>query len=84
MQTNCVAIAKIVQNKKLNTLRLLVTFDKTKRDIKGNVTVTVQNAAFKSGDICNIADEQEYKMLAITKALKQAEAQLRTNNIMFV
>lgn len=84
MQTNCVAIAKIVQNKKLKTLRLLVTFDKTKRDIKGNVTVTVQNAAFTSGDICNIADEQEKKMFAITKALKQAEAQLRTNNIMFV
>lgn len=84
MQTNCVAIAKIVQNKKLNTLRLLVTFDKTKRDIKGNVTVTVQNAVFASGDICNITDDSNYKQYVIAKTLKQAEAQLRTNNIVFV
>ena len=84
MQTNCVAIAKIVQNKKLNTLRILITFDKTKRDIKGNITVTVQNAIFKSGDICNITDDNNYKQYAIAKTLQQAEAQLRTNNIQFV
>ena len=84
MQTNCVAIAKIVENKKLKTLRLLVTFDKTKRDKDGNIIVSLHNAAFVSGDICNIADETERKMLAINKVLKQAEAQLRTNNFMFI
>jgi hypothetical protein len=84
MQTNCVAIAKIVQNKKLNTLRILITFDKTKKDIKGNVTVTVQNAAFKSGDICSVTDNKEYKQMAIKKTLQVAQQQLRTNNIQFV
>jgi len=84
MQTNCVAIAKIVQNKKLNTLRILITFDKTKKDIKGNVTVTVQNAVFKSGDICSVTDNNEYKQMAIAKTLQVAQQQLRTNNIQFV
>ena len=84
MQTNCVAIAKIVQNKKLNTLRILITFDKTKKDIKGNVTVTVQNAVFKSGDICSVTDNKEYKQMAIAKTLQVAQQQLRTNNIQFV
>jgi hypothetical protein len=84
MQTNCVAIAKIVQNKKLETLRILITFDKSKKDKNGNVTVTVQNAIFNSGDICNITDNKDYKQYVIAKTLQQAQAQLRTNNIQFV
>ena len=77
MQTNTKALAKIVVNKKLNTLRLLVTFDTVANK------VTVLNAAFKSGDICNIADSAEYKQYCIAKTLANAEAQLRTNNIVF-
>ena len=84
MQTNCVAVVKIVQNKKLNTLRMLITFDKSKKDKNGNVTVTVNNAVFKSGDICNITDNKEYKAYALARTLKRAEEELRTNNFMFV
>ena len=48
MQTHCTALAKVVVNKRLNTLRLLVTFDTAAG------RVTVQNAAFKSGDLCDV------------------------------
>ena len=81
MQTNCLAVAKLVQNKKLGTLRLLVTFDKSKRDNVGNIIVTVRNAAFATGDICNTWETAERKEYAIARAIKQAEAALRTNNI---
>lgn len=75
MQTDCLALAKIVQNKKLGTLRLLVTFDTT----AGKVTVL--NAAYKSGDFCNIgnANTQVY----VEKELARAREVLRTNNIVF-
>ena len=81
---NTLAIAKLVENKKLKTLRLLVTFDKSKRDSKGNVTVTVQNAIFKSGDICSITENREYKQYIIAKTLRKAAQELRTENIVFV
>ena len=84
MQTNTLAFAKIVQNKKLNTLRLLVTFDNTKKDKDGNIIITVNSAAYKSGDFCNIADNAEYKARCIMQVLEFAKQQLRTNNIMFV
>lgn len=77
MQTNTKALAKVVVNKKLNTLRLLVTFDTVANK------VTVLNAAFASGDICNVADNADYKAYALQRSLKQAQAQLRTNNIVF-
>ena len=84
MQTNTKAFAKLVQNKKLNTLRLLVTFDNTKKDKDGNIIITANNAAYKSGDICNIADNKEYKARCIAQVLQFAQQHLRTNNIMFV
>ena len=76
MQTNCVAIAKIVQNKKLNTLRLLVTFD----TVTGKVTVL--NAAYKSGDICSVGDSNVQYW--IEKEVAKAKAVLRTDNLQFV
>lgn len=81
MQTNCKALAKIVLNKKLNTLRLLVTFDTTKKDKNGNIIITVQNAAFKSGDICSANENAEYIAYNMQRVIKQAKEQLRTNNI---
>ena len=84
MQTNTLAFAKIVQNKKLNTLRLLVTFDSTKKDKEGNIIITATNAAYASGDICNIADNKEYKARCIAQVLQFAQQHLRTNNILLV
>ena len=84
MQTNTLAFAKLVQNKKLNTLRLLVSFDNTKKDKNGGIIITATNAAYKSGDICNIADNAEYKQRCIAQVLQFAQQHLRTNNIMFV
>jgi hypothetical protein len=73
MQTNCTAYAKVVVNKKLNTVRLLVTFDTASN------TVTVRNAAFVSGDICNKADANLQAYVATE--LERAKVALRTNNI---
>ena len=84
MQTNTKAYAKLVQNKKLNTMRLLVTFDNTKKDKDGNIIITVTSAAYKSGDICKIADNADYKARCIMQVLEFAKQQLRTDNIMFV
>ena len=84
MQTNTKAFAKLVQNKKLNTMRLLVTFDNTKKDKDGNIIITVTSAAYKSGDICNIADNADYKARCIMQVLEFAKQHLRTDNIMFV
>lgn len=84
MQTNTLAFAKIVQNKKLDTLRLLVTFDGTKRNKDGEIIITAASAAHASGDICNIADSKEYKARCIAQALQFAQQQLRTNNILLV
>ena len=84
MQTNTKAYAKLVQNKKLNTMRLLVTFDNTKKDKDGNIIITANKAAYASGDICNIADNAEYKARCIAQVLQFAQQQLRTNNILLV
>jgi len=84
MQTNCIAYAKIVKNKKLQTLRLLVTFDSSKKDKDGNIIVTVNNAVFKSGDICDIDADEYAVQYAVDKQLDLVQATLRTNNIQFV
>lgn len=70
MQTNCTALAKLVVNKKLNTFRLVFSFDQHNR-------ITVRNAALVTGDICStdyVNAEAE-----IAKAIQNAKAQLRTN-----
>lgn len=76
MQTNCVANAKLVVNKKLQTLRLLVTFDTA----AGKVTVL--NAAYTSGDICNTYDDNLQAL--VEKEIALAKKVLRTNNLHFV
>ena len=75
MQTNCTALAKLVINKKLNTYRIVFSFDQHNR-------ITVRNAALVTGDICStdyVNAETE-----IAKAIQNAKAQLRTNVVQFV
>ena len=75
MQTNCTALAKLVVNKKLNTFRLVFSFDQHNR-------ITVRNAALVTGDICSTdyvnADAE------IAKAIQNAKSILRTNVVQFV
>jgi methyl coenzyme M reductase subunit C-like uncharacterized protein (methanogenesis marker protein 7) len=76
MQTNCTALAKIVKNKKLKTLRIVFTFDLYSNKI------TVKNAAYTTGDICDITDANAD--LYIAQAVKNAKDMLRCNNIVVV
>lgn len=75
MQTNCTALAKVVVNKKLQTLRIVFTFDKYNK-------ITVRNAALVTGDICNAKDENVAYYIA--KAVQQAKEQLRCANVQLV
>ena len=84
MQTNCTAYAKVVVNKKLNTVRLLVTFDKSKRDKNGNIIVSISNAVFKSGDFATLEESAQSRQASFERVLTQAKAQLRTQNFMLV
>jgi hypothetical protein len=63
MKTNCTLLAKVVTNKKLNTYRILFTFDKFNR-------LTVRNAVLATGDICstNYANAEQEILKQITKA----------------
>ena len=85
MQTNCQAYAKIITNKRLNTLRLLVTFDSTKRDKNGNIIVTVKNCAYASGDLIDNGNStSDERIRAVSKAIKLAKQHLRTDNFLLV
>ena len=75
MQTNCTCLAKVVINKRLNTFRIVFSFDQYNR-------ITVRNAALVTGDICAI--NYENAPAEIAKAVQAAKAQLRTNNVQFV
>lgn len=75
MQTSCTALVKLVVNKRLNTYRLVFSFDAHNR-------ITVRNAALVTGDICStdyVNAEAE-----IAKAIQNAKAVLRTDNVQFV
>ena len=72
MQTNCVCLAKVVVNKRLNTYRIVFSFDQHNR-------ITVKNAALVTGDICSTSYESA--SVEIVKAIEQAKSVLRTNNI---
>lgn len=72
MQTNCPLLAKLVINKKLNTYRLVFSFDKHNK-------ITVRNAALVTGDIC--ATDYANAELEIAKAIVNAKATLRTNTV---
>jgi len=75
MQTNCTALAKVTVNKKLNTFRIVFSFDQHNR-------ITVRNAALVTGDICDVANENAN--LYIAQAIQSAKAVLRTDNIVMV
>jgi hypothetical protein len=72
MQTNCTALAKVTVNKKLNTYRIVFSFDAHNK-------ITVRNAALVTGDICST--DYVHADLEIAKAINAAKAVLRTNNI---
>ena len=81
MRTNCTAFYKIVENKRLNMLRLLVTFDGSKRDKNGRVIITARNSAYASGDIIDARyPDAEVIQLALAKEIGVAKMQLRTEN----
>lgn len=75
MQTPCTALAKLVINKRLNTYRLVFSFDAHNR-------ITVRNAALVTGDICST--DYANADLEIARAVQNAKAVLRTNNIQLV
>lgn len=75
MQTNCTALAKVTVNKKLNTYRIVFSFDQHNR-------ITVRNAALVTGDICST--DYVNADLEIARAIQSAKAVLRTNNIQLV
>ena len=72
MKTNCVAVAKVVKNSRLKTLRIVFSFDQHNR-------ITVRNAALVTGDICRIDDED--RQFYIEQAVARARDVLRTDNI---
>ena len=75
MQTNCTCLAKLVVNKKLNTYRLVFTFDAHNK-------ITVRNAALVTGDICSVTYENAEAEIA--KAINKAKEVLRTDNIVML
>jgi hypothetical protein len=75
MQTNCTALAKVTVNKKLQTLRIVFTFDKHNK-------ITVRNAALVTGDICAV--DYAYADVEIAKAIAMAKQQLRCANVQIV
>lgn len=76
---NTVAKAKLVYNKKLNTYKLLVAFNVTQRNKKGQLMFPVQQKCnYVSGDI-----SAETLQKDLVRVLNNAEATLRTNNIVF-
>ena len=75
MQTNCTVLAKVVVNKRLNTYRVLFTFDAHNR-------ITVRNAVLQTGDICStdyVNAEEE-----VNKVITNAMQTLRCANVQLV
>ena len=72
---NTTANAKLVFNKKLQLFKLIVAFNVTQRNAKGKLMFPQQSkCAYVSGDIL-LEDLQ--------RTLQNAQATLRTNNIVF-
>jgi isoleucyl-tRNA synthetase len=73
---NTVAKAKIIKNKKLDTLRLIVAFNVTQTNKKGDFIFPVsKKCAYVSGDL-----QQE----DVLNAIHNAKQVLRTDNIVLV
>ena len=75
MQTNCTVLAKVVVNKKLNTYRVIFSFDKYNK-------ITVKNAVLVTGDICST--DYVNAELEVTKAITQAVKDLRCSNAQII
>lgn len=75
MQTQCTVLAKVVVNKKLNTYRVLFTFDKFNK-------ITVRNCVLQTGDICSTDYAQA--SVELTKAIQNGMQQLRCANVAIV
>jgi hypothetical protein len=75
MQTNCTVLAKVVVNKRLQTYRIIFTFDAHNK-------ITVRNAALVTGDICST--DYVYAQEELTKALQNGMQQLRCANVALV
>jgi hypothetical protein len=75
MQTNCTALAKLIVNKRLNTYRIVFSFDQHNR-------ITVRNAALVTGDLC--ATDYEGAEAVVASAINSAKAVLRTDNIVML
>lgn len=74
MQTNCTAFAKVIVNKRLQTYRIVFSFDIYNK-------ITVRNAALVTGDICDIKNKNANYY--IDKAINDAKNVLRTDNVVF-
>ena len=72
MQTSCTALEKLLTNKRLNTYRIVFTFDTHNK-------ITVRNAALVTGDICST--DYVHAEYEIARAIQNAKAVLRTDNI---
>jgi len=77
MQTNCTLYAKLVKNKRLQTYRLVFSFDAHNR-------ITVQNAVLVTGDVASFTDSAEYVNYSLAQAIDVAKKQLRTNNVVML
>jgi hypothetical protein len=74
MKTNCTLYAKLVKNKRLQTYRLIFSFDAHNR-------ITVRNAVLVTGDVANFTDSAEYVQHSLQQAIDVAKKQLRTDTI---
>ena len=72
MQTNCRVIAKVVVNKRLQTFRVLFSFDAHNR-------ITVGNAVLVSGDVCST--DYVYAQEELTKVIEKGRQDLRCANV---
>ena len=75
MQTQCTVLAKVVVNKKLNTYRVLFTFDKFNK-------ITVRNAVLATGDVCST--DYVYAQEELTKVIQRGMQDLRCANVAIV
>ena len=84
MQTQCPVYVKVFTNSKLKTVRVLATFDTSRRNKKGQIVVTVQNAVFASGDVATMQQDEDERAANVAHTIDQIRAQCRTNNIVLV
>ena len=84
MQTQCPVYVKVFTNTKLKTVRVLATFDASRRNKHGQIVVTVQNAVFASGDVATMQQDEDERSASVAHTIDQIRAQCRTSNIVLV